>query len=84
MSIFEDVIFYAEPMALANAAWIKGKIERPYSFNREGFWRGYGFICLDTANCDLLTWISKKDERVHGTTHEVYNIGINRGYIVLS
>jgi len=58
-------------VAPAHAAWVKGKIERPYSFIREGFWRGYGFICLDTANRDILTWLSKKDERVHGTTHEV-------------
>jgi transposase len=58
-------------VAPAYAAWVKGKVERPYSFIREGFWRGYGFICLETANLDLLTWLSKKDERVHGTTHEV-------------
>jgi hypothetical protein len=58
-------------VAPAYAAWVKGKVERPYSFIREGFWRGYGFICLETANVDLLTWLSKKDERVHGTTHEV-------------
>lgn len=58
-------------VAPAYAAWVKGKIERPYSFIREGFWRGYGFICLDTANRDILTWLSKKDKRVHGTTHEV-------------
>jgi transposase len=57
-------------VAPAHAAWVKGKIERPYSFIREGFWRGYGFICLETANRDLLAWLSKKDERVHGTTHE--------------
>ena len=57
-------------VAPAYAAWVKGKVERPYSFIREGFWRGYGFICLETANRDLLAWFSKKDERVHGTTHE--------------
>ncbi|MGB5424893.1 MAG: IS21 family transposase, partial [Desulfobacterales bacterium] len=57
-------------VAPAYAAWVKGKIERPYSFIREGFWRGYGFICLETANQDLWRWILKKDERVHGTTHE--------------
>lgn len=55
----------------AYAAWVKGKIERPYNFIREGFWRGYGFICKDTANRDLLEWLQKKDERIHGTTHEV-------------
>jgi transposase len=53
------------------AAWVKGKVERPYSFIREGFWRGYGFVCLDTANRDLKKWLEKKEKRVHGTTHEV-------------
>lgn len=57
-------------VAPAYAAWVKGKIERPYSFIREGFWRGYGFICIETANLDLLAWLSKKDKRNHGTTHE--------------
>jgi len=58
-------------VAPAYAAWVKGKIERPYSFIREGFWRGYGFVCLESANRDILTWLRKKDERIHGTTHEV-------------
>ena len=57
-------------VAPAYAAWVKGKIERPYSFIREGFWRGYGFICMETANLDLWSWLSRKDERIHGTTHE--------------
>lgn len=57
-------------VAPAYAAWVKGKIERPYSFIREGFWRGYGFICMETANLDLWAWLLKKDERIHGTTHE--------------
>ena len=55
----------------AYAAWVKGKVERPYRFIREGFWRGYGFVCLETANRDLQTWLEKKGKRVHGTTHEV-------------
>jgi len=58
-------------VAPAYAAWVKGKVERSHDFIREGFWRGYGFICLDTANTDLLAWLAQKDERVHGTTHEV-------------
>ncbi len=62
---------YTPCVAPAYAAWVKGKVERPYSFIREGFWRGYGFICLKTANSDLLAWLMKKDRRVHGTTHEV-------------
>ena len=50
---------------------MKGKVERPYSFIREGFWRGYGFVCLETANRDLPAWLEKKEKRIHGTTHEV-------------
>ena len=65
-------------VAPAYAAWVKGKVERPYSFIREGFWRGYGFICLDSASRDLLAWLTKKDERVHGTTHEVVNDRFDR------
>jgi hypothetical protein len=58
-------------VAPSYAGWVKGKVERPYDFIREGFWRGYGFICLDTANADLVAWLAKKDDRVHGTTYEV-------------
>jgi transposase len=58
-------------VAPAYAAWVKGKVERPYSFIREGFWRGYSYVCLETANRDLLSWLQRKDERVHGTVHEV-------------
>jgi transposase len=57
-------------VAPAYAPWVKGKVERPYSFVREGFWRGYGFTCLETANRDLLGWLRQKAERVHGTTYE--------------
>lgn len=42
------------------AAWVKGKVERPYSFIREGFWRGYGFVCLESANRDLDKWLEKR------------------------
>ncbi|HNS91302.1 MAG TPA: IS21 family transposase [Deltaproteobacteria bacterium] len=52
------------------AAWVKGKVERPFSFIREGFWRGYGFASLEAANRDLQEWLLVKDERIHGTTHE--------------
>lgn len=58
-------------VAPSYAAWVKGKVERPYTFIREGFWRGYGYVCLDTANRDLGGWLQMKDHRVHGTTHEV-------------
>ena len=57
---------------------MKGKVERPYSFIREGFWRGYGFTCLETANRDLAQWLKIKDERVHGTTHEVVRVRYER------
>jgi transposase len=65
-------------VAPAYAAWVKGKVERPFSFIREGFWRGYGFTCLETANRDLGAWLKVKDERVHGTTHEVVQVRYER------
>lgn len=71
-------------VAPAYAAWVKGKVERPYSFIREGFWRGYGFICLETANLDLNDWLRKKDERIHGTTHEAISQRFKREYPHLS
>ena len=58
-------------VAPAYAAWVKGKVERPYHFIREGFWRGYAFICRETAQSDLSQWLQLKDQRTHGTTHEV-------------
>jgi len=57
-------------VAPAYAAWVKGKVELPYTFIREGFWRGYGYVDSVSANRDLGAWIIKKDERIHGTTHE--------------
>jgi len=65
-------------VAPAYAAWVKGKIERPYRFIREGFWRGYSFVCLQSANRDLSQWIDKKDQRVHGTTHEIVTVRFER------
>ena len=62
---------FTPEVAPAYAAWVKGKVERPYSFIREGFWRGYGYVSLQTANADLSRWLRVKDQRVHGTTHEV-------------
>ncbi len=60
-----------QPMvAPAFAPWVKGKIERPIEFVREGFWRGYGFSSLERANLDLLQWLEMKSLRIHGTTHE--------------
>ena len=47
------------PQVAPAAAWVKGKIERPFSFIREGFWRGYSFLCLDTSNRDLQNWLGQ-------------------------
>jgi len=52
------------------AAWVKGKVERPYRFIREGFWRGYSYLSLERANTDLHVWLHEKNKRIHGTTHE--------------
>ncbi len=62
----------------AYAPWVKGKVERPMAFIREGFWRGYGFTDLATANRDLQTWLTQKAERIHGTTGERVSVRFQR------
>lgn len=57
-------------VAPAYAPFVKGKIERPMAFIREGWWRGYAFTDLARANRDLQDWLARKAQRVHGTTHE--------------
>lgn len=57
-------------VAPAYAPWVKGKVERPFDWIREGFWRGYPFTTLVQANADLQAWLAAKAQRVHGTTHE--------------
>jgi len=69
---------FTPKVAPAYAAWVKGKVERPYTFIREGFWRGYGYVDSVSANRDLTAWIIKKDERIHGTTHEKISVRFNR------
>lgn len=69
---------FTPKVAPAYSAWVKGKVERPYTFIREGFWRGYGYINQTTANKELREWLSEKDMRIHGTTHEVVNTRFNR------
>ena len=69
---------FTPQVAPAYAAWVKGKVERPYTFIREGFWRGYGYVNTARANKDLWSWILKKDERVHGTTHEKISVRFGR------
>jgi len=61
---------FTPEVAPAYSPWVKGKIERPMDFIREGFWRGYGFSNVATEKTDLLKWIGEKAERIHGTTKE--------------
>lgn len=58
-------------VAPAYAPWVKGKVERPFDFIREDFWRGYPVSTLAQANQDLLAWLAQAAARVHGTTRQV-------------
>ncbi|ETR66987.1 MAG: integrase catalytic subunit [Candidatus Magnetoglobus multicellularis str. Araruama] len=69
---------FTPKVAPAYAPWVKGKVERPYRYIRENFWRGYNFSSLKTAQKDLVAWLKLKEERVHGTTHEVVAIRLER------
>jgi transposase len=57
-------------VAPAYSPWVKGKVERPMDFIREGFWRGYHFRDVETANEDLMAFCEEKSHRIHGTTGE--------------
>jgi transposase len=59
---------FSPEVAPAYSPWVKGKVERPMDFIREGFWRGYSFTELKTANQDLRTFLDEKAQRIHGTT----------------
>jgi len=61
---------FTPEVAPAYSPWVKGKVERPMDFIREGFWRGYQFTGIETANLDLLVFIEEKSHRIHGTTGE--------------
>ncbi len=65
-------------VAPAYAPWVKGKVERPMDFLRAGWWLGYDFTNLATANTDLSAWLAMKDERVHGTTRERVDVRFTR------
>jgi transposase len=58
-------------VAPAYAPWVKGKVERPFDFIREDFWRGYRVTTLAQANQDLQAWMIQAAERIHGTTRQV-------------
>ena len=52
--------------------WVKGKVERPVDYIREGFWRGYPFATIEQANRDLLTWLTETaNRRKHGTHRQM-------------
>lgn len=56
----------------AYSPWVKGKVERPVDYIREGFWRGYGFHGMDRTNTDLLTWLTDTANcRNHGTHRQL-------------
>jgi transposase len=51
--------------------WVKGKVERPISYIREQFWRGYNFTSVVRANEEVQKWLSETaNQRIHGTHHE--------------
>jgi hypothetical protein len=60
------------------AAWVKGKVERPFHYVRENFWRGYSFRDIETANRDIREWAACRASRVHGTTHERVDVRLQR------
>jgi transposase len=55
--------------------WVKGKVERPMDYIREGFWRGYAFTTLEQTNRDLLKWLTETaNRRKHGTHRQMVDM----------
>ena len=58
--------------------WAKGKVERPITYVRERFWRGYEFINIGQANIHIRQWNNTvASERIHGTTREKVSLRFN-------
>lgn len=57
----------------------KGKVERPISYARQGFFYGRRFLNDEDLNAQALSWITlKANARVHRTTHEVPRLRFER------
>lgn len=52
--------------------WVKGKVERPMSYMRERFCRGYEYKGLKRLNADTMAWLNNTaNKRRHGTHNEI-------------
>ena len=51
-------------------AQTKGKVERPIRYVRESFFYGREFLNDDDLNDQLESWLTRANQRVHGTTRE--------------
>jgi len=49
----------------------KGKVERFIQYLQKDFFIGRSFESLNDINSQLVVWLGKANDRVHGTTHEV-------------
>ena len=49
----------------------KGKIENAIGYMKRDFLLGASFVSLDDMNHQLRRWLSRVNESVHGTTHEI-------------
>jgi len=57
----------------------KGKVERPVSYLRQGFFYGREFLNDEDLNEQLESWVtSKANLRIHGTTHEIPQVRFDR------
>lgn len=54
-----------------SGARTKGKVERFIQYLQKDFFIGRSFESLNDINSQLVTWLMKANDRVHGTTHVV-------------
>jgi len=51
--------------------WTKGKVERCVGYVQDNFFNGRDFASLDDMKTQLQDWLSKANNRIHGTTKKI-------------
>ena len=52
-------------------AQTKGKIESTIKYLKYNFWAGRSFTSLEDINAQCREWLTRVNDRIHGTTHQI-------------
>ena len=80
-SLFEDFFTYygfKPRLCRIRRAQTKGKVENTVGYVKRDFIMGRDFGSLDDINNQRLSWLSKVNNQVHGTTHEIPKVRLEK------